>query len=536
LVVYPYNATSATASTVTTEVVVPTMVSSLATVTNGTFTIKIDGTQYQPTGLNFTSITSASDIVTVLQNIGLDCDFTLTSNNQIEIASRRYGTASSIEIIAPTEKSAGTAGTLTFANIDQHISQFDSVTNGGLQIYVNGVNYILTGLNFKTVAAVDTLVTTLNNAFTANDVPCLASTNTSNQLVFTSDSVGSWSSVTIGALPASYSQYTDISGSTYLDSEATTAVNGTNPTYEEPGTIYPYLFLNNTSVAGVDASGTTLQEAIAEASEKFYFGGILTTQFVDSTTFLANAQYIQTIDAVYYDVIRSLNQMATLGNEIKTSELTKTRLNCYSDADATTAKQYIAGYASYACSTNYNGTDTALTMNLKTISGISADSNLNQSWYNAASQNGVDIYGNTEGLSCVYSFSNGKYTDEATMDLWLKKALEVAGFNYLRKTNTKIPQTNKGIVGLANAYINVLQTGVRNGCIGTGLSWNDSIPFGDPEVFQENIEKFGYYVYWTPIAQQSQTEREARVAPLIQIAVKRAGAIHSSNVIVNIQA
>jgi hypothetical protein len=174
-------------------------------------------------------------------------------------------------------------------------------------------------------------------------------------------------------------------------------------------------------------------------------------------------------------------------------------------------------------------------MNLKTLTGTSADTNLNQTYYNSAKTNGVDIYGDTAGLSCVYSFSNGLYTDEATMNLWLKKALEVALFNYLRKTNTKIPQTNKGITGLKNSAQTVLEQGVRNGSIGTGLTWNDSIPFGDPEVFQEAIEKFGYYIYSIPISQQSQTERENREAPLIQIAVKRAGAIHSSNVVINIQ-
>ena len=146
----------------------------------------------------------------------------------------------------------------------------------------------------------------------------------------------------------------------------------------------------------------------------------------------------------------------------------------------------------------------------------------------------MDIYGNTEGLACCYSFDNGLYTDEATGELWLKKALEVSGFNYLKKTNTKIPQTESAMTGLKNAYEQRCVQGVRNGLIAPG-KWNDSVPFGNPEDFIRNIEERGYYIYSLPIAQQQQSEREQRIAPLVQIAIKLSGAIHSSNVIVNVQ-
>ena len=52
----------------------------------------------------------------------------------------------------------------------------------------------------------------------------------------------------------------------------------------------------------------------------------------------------------------------------------------------------------------------------------------------------------------------------------------------------------------------------------------------------KNIKEKGYYVYSLPISEQSQPDREARKAPLIQIAIKSAGAIHSSDEIVTIAA
>lgn len=43
----------------------------------------------------------------------------------------------------------------------------------------------------------------------------------------------------------------------------------------------------------------------------------------------------------------------------------------------------------------------------------------------------------------------------------------------------------------------------------------------------------GYYLYAPPVATQSQADREARKAPVIQGAFKLAGAIHSVDVIAN---
>jgi hypothetical protein len=113
----------------------------------------------------------------------------------------------------------------------------------------------------------------------------------------------------------------------------------------------------------------------------------------------------------------------------------------------------------------------------------------------------------------------------------LKFALEAAGFNYLRQTNTKVPQTEPGMNGLKAAYANICQQFVRNGCMAPG-SWTSSETFGDPQIFVNNILTQGFYIYSLPVAQQNATDRDARIAPLVQIAIKRAGAIQTGNVIV----
>ena len=405
-------------------------------------------------------------------------------------------------LVVPYTATDATHCTLETKAIED-VSAFKAVKDGKLTITIDGNEHKLSGLNFETIKTLADVVKIL----VAENLDIDIEATSENKIKFTSRRLGANDS-TILMEATTDGAGTDLYGANYLDGAAATTTNATN------------------------ATGTTLAELVAKAEDFGYFGGILTTQECENTLVKANATAIQAQDHIYYEVTKSLKNMAVLGEQITQANLNKTRLLAYSEKNEKVA---IATYATIASSTNYSGTDTCLTMNLKELTGVDPDKNLNQTYYNSAKTNGCDIYGSTCGLSAVYSFGANEYTDVVTGELWLKKALEVAGFNYLRKTNTKIPQTESGITGLKNAYIQVLQQGVRNGLIGVGNRWNDSIPFGNGETFQDNIEKLGYYVYSIPIAEQSQTERENREAPLIQIAVKLSGAMHSSNVIVNIQ-
>ena len=392
----------------------------------------------------------------------------------------------------------------TIARTPTILTALKLISTGSLKITLDGTAYEITNMNFTAIKTVEDVVKVLN----AQGLDCDIEVVDTNKIQFTSRRYGATDS-TIAFSAASSG--TDIGGGSYLDTTA-----------------------NATIVAGTNSSGKTVAEAIAEIDQIAYVGGVLTTQFCENAVILANATALQALDHIYFEVTQSLKNIAKLGASIKAATDTKTRPMAYSYAGAEGAKCAIATYASIACSTNYSGSSTVLTMNLKELTGILPDLNLNQTYYTQAKQNGVDIYGNTEGLSCVYSFDNGAYTDEVTGELWFKKALETSGFNYLRKTNTKIPQTEAGMTGLKNAYESRCVQAVRNGLIAPG-TWNDSIPFGNPEDFLRNIEEKGYYIYSLPIAQQQQAEREQRIAPIVQIAIKLAGAFHSSNVIVNVQ-
>lgn len=397
-----------------------------------------------------------------------------------------------------------TSGSFITPDLSATIANFSSIANGKLTVNIDGEDYLISGLNFTRVTTIADVVTILKEKGLDCNIEAVG-----NTIKFTSRQYGTNSSITLKATEDGSG--IDISTENYLNIES------------------------GSSEAGANESGTTLAEAVALAEQVGYFGGVITTQFLSNEGVKAYATSNQGLDHVYFEAIQSLNNIQSLGGAIESAGLVKTRLLAYTSEGDEASKIAIATYATIAQSTNYSGANTALTMNLKQLTGITPDTNMNTTYYNIAKQYGVDIYANTEGLSCVYSNDNGYFTDDATNLLWLKKALEVSGFNYLRKTNTKIPQTEVGMTGLKNAYETRCLQGVRNGVIGTGLTWNDSIPFGDPEDFQRNIQEKGYYIYSLPIAQQAQSEREERIAPIVQIAIKLSGAIHSSNVIVQIQ-
>ena len=413
-----------------------------------------------------------------------------------------FRTGGGVLYVFPFGGTNATSGSFTTPDISDNITAFKSVADGALNVTIDSQNYVVTGLDFRTITTIKDIVTVLKNKNLDVDIEA-----DGNLIRFTSRRYGTNSGVVISTLVESVG--TDLSASAYLD-----ATSGT-------------------TVAGTDAAGESLSDAVAAGLEKVYFGGVLSTQYVDDTTLLANSTAIQSLDCDYFEAMQSLKDMAVTGAAIKSAGNGKTRTLAYSQG-AETVKIAIATYASIAKSVNYNGSNTANTMNLKTLTGIVADSGLSDTYVLSAQTNGVDIYGNTGGLSVVYSNDNNGYTDDIEANLWHKKATEVAGFNYLRQTNTKIPQTEAGMTGLKNAYAQVCEKAIRNNTIAPG-TWNTAIPFGDPEDFKRNIEEKGYYIYSIPVAQQSQTEREARRAPLVQIALKRSGAFHFSEVLINVE-
>lgn len=397
--------------------------------------------------------------------------------------------------VIPYVGTSATSATWTSPDISSAISTFQAVTNGSLKLTLDGGTAVqVTGLDFSNIQSVDDIAKVIAGAGFDMFVEA-----TTNGVKFTSKRFGSESSISFSSASAG----TDIGGSAYLNGSGGTVVAGVDSTSQE-----------------------TLAEAIARVKDTISFGGVLTTQVVDNADIATIATAVQAEDMLYIEGTCSLENIAILGNSIKSAGNTHTHPLAYSNG-IVEMKCFVAAAMSRALSVNWAGTNTANTLNLKQLATIQPDLNLNQTYYNNAKTYGVDLYGSTQGYSCYYAFDNGAYIDEIVMNMLLKSKLEIGIFNALASANAKVPQTEAGVSVIKTAIQNIVIQGVRNGYIAAG-KWNSlSNRFGDLEDFDANILQHGYYIYSQPVAEQSQADREARKCPLIQIAVKRSGAIHS---------
>jgi len=160
---------------------------------------------------------------------------------------------------------------------------------------------------------------------------------------------------------------------------------------------------------------------------------------------------------------------------------------------------------------------------------------MTQTLLNKAQTVGADVYINIAGVAKVFTSGANSFFDQVYNREWLIGALEVDLFNALATVSTKIPQTEAGMAILKGVVRNDCEKAVRNGYIAAG-AWNSADRIGNPEDMLRNIEEIGYYIYSTPVNSQAQSERVARTAPLMQLAIKEAGAIHKTNLIIYINA
>jgi hypothetical protein len=278
----------------------------------------------------------------------------------------------------------------------------------------------------------------------------------------------------------------------------------------------------------------TLDDAVLRAMTYVYFGGCSYAYALAGTELMDTAAICETNGKLFFVTSQTSSDMTGPSGpfyQIKDETYKHTR-TLYHGATGE-LDDYRWGYAGRGMSTNFSGVNTTSTMNLKPIVGLASDVLLTQSLLTAAAAVGADVYANIAGQSCVLSHgANGFFDDVYNLD-WIVGALEVAGFNFLRTTSTKIPQTEAGMDGLKAAYRRVLVQAAGNRFIAPG-EWTGADTFGTPEDFKRNIQDFGYYIYSTPIASQSVSDREARKAPVCQIALKYSGAIHSTTVIINV--
>ncbi len=211
--------------------------------------------------------------------------------------------------------------------------------------------------------------------------------------------------------------------------------------------------------------------------------------------------------------------------------MTQTLVN---GAGAQQTQIFAGAYLGRGLSVDFTGVGTAITMHGKALTGIVPDQTVGPTQITLAQAAGVDVYVNI-GTNMVFTSGANTWFDQVYNSDWFTSALQVAGFNYLIPTNFKVPQTDPGVAGLADAYKGVCVQAVAAGVIAPG-AWAGEVPAGFPQQkFLQNIASQGFYIYTAPVSSQTTAARAARQAPLIQVAAKLAGAVQSSQVLVQFQ-
>lgn len=283
-------------------------------------------------------------------------------------------------------------------------------------------------------------------------------------------------------------------------------------------------------------SAEELADAIQRTDELVQYFGVMQAEIDSQSYTLAAALVIQSLNKIGFFVSRDPLDIAPdtgTFDIFRSSGYTKSRGLFYQAEDDSGALLMQAAYASRALSVDFDGSLTTITMNLKNLVGVEPDLEMTENYQDQCDDCGADTYPSIQGVPKVLSAGANRFFDQVYNEAWLVGALEVAIFNFLAQSRTKVPQTEQGMTALKGAIRKVCNQAVVNGYCAPG-EWNSPDTFGNLVDFLQNVRETGYYIYSMPIALQSQAAREAREAPLCQVAIKEAGAIQKSSVLVYI--
>lgn len=392
-------------------------------------------------------------------------------------------------------------GILTAAQ--QVISNWTAITAGSFDIHVDGVAKTLSGLDFSVQTNLNGVATVIDGALSGASVAW-----TGSRFIVTSDTTGV--SSTVGyATP--HGSGTDISAQLKLSSATATVL--------VPG------YAAETPVA--------CAAALANASSLWY--GLMfqaSTQPTDSQN-LAVSDFIEALDLkrIFGVTITNTNVLDSevsndLASEMKSAGYLQSFCQYSENAYA------IASFFGRAFSVNFAANRSTITLMYKQEPSV-VPQDLTSTQADTLQAKRCNVFASYVNNTAIIQYgvmSGSAWFDEIHGLDWFQDAVQNNCFNTLYTSTTKIPQTDAGVNQLTNAIAAACDEAVNNGLVAPGV-WNAD---GFGNLTSGQYLKTGYYVFAQPVALQSQGDRDARVAPPIQVAIKLAGAIQELDVIINV--
>ena len=389
------------------------------------------------------------------------------------------------------------------SSAQQAMSVWTPITAGAFKISVDGALKTVSGLDFSAQTNLNGVATVINAVLTGATVAWNGS-----QFVVTSVTTGAASSIGYATAPATG---TDISAQLALTS----------------------------NLAGAPASGIAAEsptDAVAIFLDRFpnqFLGLAFADNGVTDDQHVGVAQLIEADQKHLYAATTQNPQ--TLDSTVTTdlaSRFKALKLK-YSFTQYSSASPY-AGVSLLGrlLSVNFNGNNTTITLMYKQEPGIVAET-LSTSQANALQAKNGNVFVNYSNDTAIVQTGvtpSGIFIDSVYNAIWFQNRIQTDVYNLLYQSPTKIPQTDAGNALIATVIESACAAAVNNGYLGAGV-WN-SAGFG--ALRQGDTLSKGYYVYTPPIATQAQSDREARKSVPFQVAAKEAGAIHSVDILVNV--
>ncbi len=406
---------------------------------------------------------------------------------------------------------AATAGSVvgaTLSQAEQALSNFTGVTDGGFTVTVDsGSPTAVTGLNFAAATNLNGVASAITTAL-GSAATCTWDA-TYGRFTITSATTGAASAVSFLTAPASGT--TDIGsllGLTASNSGAYVVAGIVAETALEAVTLFDGSFgslwyaVTVLGIAPADHDGVA--GFIQAATTKHLYG--VSTQ--EAATLVAGdaTSVASRLKALSYS--RSIVQFSSS--------------NPYA----------VCSLLGRLLTVDYTGSNTTITLMYKQEPGIVPEA-LNSTQMDALlakNANVFVVYDNNTAIIQPGVVSSGDFADTITGTDWFAVDVQTTLYNLLFTSNTKIPQTDAGMHLLATGIESICSQGVNNGLLAPGV-WNSSGFGGLTE--GDYLDK-GFYVYAPPVASQSVSDRAARKAVLFQVAAKLAGAVHSVDIVINV--
>lgn len=450
-----------------------------------------------------------------LNSSSLEADFG-TNSEVFQVASALFGTTpnptnSGGRLIigywrAVSENVDASAAVLRSEQLSEAvvIGNIQKISDGSFDIDVDGATVNVTDIDGRTFTQLSDIVSALNTAITGATV-----TESNSQIVITSDTTGVASTLTYASAGATGTFVGDLLG---------LSVNSGS-------------LLNQGAAASV-LPPETKTEAVSELKQLVNFKGCMyidkpTDQEVNNL-----ATWGQANDVLFYDVFSDpANLEINITNTVWLVKLNgQTYYRCLYDPSGN--RKFAASYMGRMHTVNFNAENSALTMNMKELSGVTPW-DATQTEIDKCQAVGLDIYVTFKNVPKVLTSGANDFTDNPYNFIAYVDAVQTDVFNLLGTTATKISQTTAGVNQIVDQCEKTTQGFVRANVFAPG-TWTSPDRFGNVGVFNRSIEENGYYFLAGALADQPQPDREARKSPVIQGAVKNAGAIHKCDILINL--